>query len=638
MKRLVILSIIIAVAAAWSLDFEPGSGNLVDTELRENVASYHTGSDDRHFYYTYPEISDHRWAVKFDFRDYYEGVDSTLFKPETALIYLPEGAQTGNLTVGLYSDGIIAPGSLITEDILTETETVTGWNELEISAAAADTVFWLVVDYHTGLTFQKYISASNGGGNHSYYWNPYYGDNGAWLSMSGNGFYSEFLFSMEGQFQVNVTDVEVANFTIDGTIDYLEEVFVNAEIINNSPFAVSDVEVIFSMNFPGNVDADTLMIDNMAAGETLIFPDANEISYILDDEPGRYTFEMSAKVYDDDIENDAREVVINLFDLPRENILIENMVELDNFYTNGIWNEQANLTGSDIQIINFFPNNGDAPYYNFQAEERFHYYDIYNLPATVVNGTRHIGYQEVIYGDIVDEMLTATEAENSFVTISAVEGLLDTLDNIHVTVTLDRGNNKLPADFTLANELKCFIIEDDLALSDTEAGIVFLDTLEFATPALSDLSNVDVVSRTTVFNLTYKFTPFHEDSHEYCSLLFFVQNADDNNIWAAATLSFNDFGIVGNDEDDLPTAPKYSAYPNPLFSGKEMVIESDQRSLTDSRISIYNLKGQKIRELTENVNRWDGNDNQGIPAGAGIYFIRIISKETSNYVKVAVIK
>jgi hypothetical protein len=120
--------------------------------------------------------------------------------------------------------------------------------------------------------------------------------------------------------------------------------------------------------------------------------------------------------------------------------------------------------------------------------------------------------------------------------------------------------------------------------------------------------------------------------------LFFVQNVDDNSIWAAATLSFNDFGIVGNDDDDLPTVPVYRAYPNPLFSGKVLVIESDQRSLSDTRISIYNLKGQKIRELAENVNRWDGNDNQGVPAGAGIYFIRIINEETSNYVKLAVIR
>ncbi|MCF7920984.1 MAG: T9SS type A sorting domain-containing protein [Candidatus Cloacimonetes bacterium] len=637
MKTLVILSVLFLLAGAWGLDFIPGTGNYTEPGLRNDVASFHTGNDDRHYYYTYPETEDHQWAVKYDFRSYFEGVDSTLFTPETVQIYLPALTGSGSLQVGLYSDEIFGPGTLITENSLAASELEIGWNELNM-AAAADTVFWLVVNYTTGLLIDQYISASNGDGSHSYFWDPYYGDEGSWLNMSSNGFNSEFLFNLIGEFQLTVIDVEIADLRLEGELIPSAEITPVALIINNSASAVNDVVVTFKMDFPGYIARDTLYIEAMAAGEILEFPPQGELSYILDDEPGRYKFRVEVQVADDDIDNDDLDIYVNIFEYERENIMIENMVELGNSYSNGIWAAQSAWSAENYQIINIFPDSGDLIYYSPLAEERFHYYDIYNLPATVVDGDVHIGYLPDNYDAVLTEMLEATQTENSFLTITAMEGLVDTLDDVHVAVTLDRGGHKLPADFTLNSKLKCFIIEDDLPLTEIENGIVFLDTLRFALAPLSGLSNTVSVTKYTKFSQLYKFTPLHEDSFEYCSLLFFVQNETDKKIWASAMLSFNDFGIVSAEEEQLPDLAQYHVYPNPLFSGRELVIESSQRSMAETEISIYNIKGQKIRQLAMGSTGWDGTDYRNIPVSAGIYLLRITDTISSSYVKVAVIR
>ncbi|MDZ4181419.1 MAG: T9SS type A sorting domain-containing protein, partial [Candidatus Cloacimonadaceae bacterium] len=76
--------------------------------------------------------------------------------------------------------------------------------------------------------------------------------------------------------------------------------------------------------------------------------------------------------------------------------------------------------------------------------------------------------------------------------------------------------------------------------------------------------------------------------------------------------------------------PTLSAYPNPARS--QLKIEIDLPAKTRHRLEIYNLKGQKVRSLTDAQSldnnkleyTWNGNDDQGRRAGSGIYFLRLI--------------
>lgn len=91
-------------------------------------------------------------------------------------------------------------------------------------------------------------------------------------------------------------------------------------------------------------------------------------------------------------------------------------------------------------------------------------------------------------------------------------------------------------------------------------------------------------------------------------------------------------GSVSNTDDNLPIAPlTLKTYPNPMH--KELSIEL-QNSKGESRIRIYNVRGQLVKEYnSQNKVRWQALDNNGKALGSGIYFItaeadkRIITKK-----------
>lgn len=77
-------------------------------------------------------------------------------------------------------------------------------------------------------------------------------------------------------------------------------------------------------------------------------------------------------------------------------------------------------------------------------------------------------------------------------------------------------------------------------------------------------------------------------------------------------------------------------YPNPF--NPSTVISYTIREEANVRLSIYNLKGQTVRSLVDEVQiagsykiKWNGTDNNGRPVSSGVYFYRLT---TGNYDKV----
>lgn len=76
-------------------------------------------------------------------------------------------------------------------------------------------------------------------------------------------------------------------------------------------------------------------------------------------------------------------------------------------------------------------------------------------------------------------------------------------------------------------------------------------------------------------------------------------------------------------EEDIPdgTVLQMSNYPNP-FTGSTVLKCEQFRSMENAEIVIYNIKGQKVRSLPAESEEvvWDCRNDQGKPAGSGIYF------------------
>lgn len=84
-------------------------------------------------------------------------------------------------------------------------------------------------------------------------------------------------------------------------------------------------------------------------------------------------------------------------------------------------------------------------------------------------------------------------------------------------------------------------------------------------------------------------------------------------------------------------------YPNPF--NPELTISLDIYEMSRGEISIYNIKGQLVKNLYcgtleqgEQKLTWKGNDNSGRPVSSGVYFCKIRIGGTEEIMKAVLMK
>ena len=83
-----------------SINYFSASGQNV-TICRDSLVYYHTNTDDQHWYGT------DSWAVKFDFNNYFSGIDSLEFQAEGARVYIPGQESTAIEEVNDKAGGVL---------------------------------------------------------------------------------------------------------------------------------------------------------------------------------------------------------------------------------------------------------------------------------------------------------------------------------------------------------------------------------------------------------------------------------------------------------------------------------------------------------------------------------------------------
>lgn len=102
---------------------------------------------------------------------------------------------------------------------------------------------------------------------------------------------------------------------------------------------------------------------------------------------------------------------------------------------------------------------------------------------------------------------------------------------------------------------------------------------------------------------------------------------------------FNETGIPSETEDLLTPKPNLlTNYPNP-FRGQTNICY-EKLSSSPARISVYNLKGQKLWEYLDTEGKtgkkevmWQGRDKQGKACAAGVYLIKVEEKGQTRFGK-----
>lgn len=134
-----------------------------------------------------------------------------------------------------------------------------------------------------------------------------------------------------------------------------------------------------------------------------------------------------------------------------------------------------------------------------------------------------------------------------------------------------------------------------------------------------------------------------EAGQYYTEIVIYHNDPTQDELIIPITMNLN----FTNAESDLILATNklIGNYPNPFNPTTTISFELATENAEDAEIIIYNLKGQKIKELEIKnlklgINEviWNGADNSGKPVSSGVYFYKFISGTYSSTKKMILMK
>ena len=106
-----------------------------------------------------------------------------------------------------------------------------------------------------------------------------------------------------------------------------------------------------------------------------------------------------------------------------------------------------------------------------------------------------------------------------------------------------------------------------------------------------------------------------------------------------------DVSAIGNEDNDIVVYEglELRNYPNPF--NPETNIQFNLKKDSNVEISIYNIKGQKVRQLADRkfssgkqTVKWDGKTDNNTDSATGVYFIKVKTDDTSDVSKAILLK
>jgi len=268
------------------------------------------------------------------------------------------------------------------------------------------------------------------------------------------------------------------------------------------------------------------------------------------------------------------------------------------------------------------------------ASERCDYYDINEMYPTIIFGgsSSYNGWQ-----------VTPDNFEKVYSSISEVNSPI----SLNLSFS-DLGDNqfKLDADF---------IATDNITSSQNKVLFVITARAQPNNPENSDWLNKPVaVSEPIDLNIDLgqsvtlsKTMNVNTAPNTELKGIVIVQSWNSKKILQSAIV---DLGNTSNSNNNDVTTAKVSNYPNPyFFNGNSrsngITISFSSPKNSEANIEIFNVKGQKIKNLYEgktskgkNKFVWNCKDDNNHLVSSGVYFYKIISPQINHLGKLLIVK
>lgn len=153
-----------------------------------------------------------------------------------------------------------------------------------------------------------------------------------------------------------------------------------------------------------------------------------------------------------------------------------------------------------------------------------------------------------------------------------------------------------------------------------------------------------------VIDLGYVYTLVNESKATVNSKLTgYIPNSSDDYYETVASLISNNFKISNNTNSQLNTVEpsecitNITCYPNPFNPTTTISFNLNKLSKVD--LSIYNLKGQKVKTITSEILSeghhnyvWNGTNQKGNNVSSGVYFYKLIFNDSIYTKKILMLK
>lgn len=618
---LILAAILLICASTFAISSLPGTGESVPTP-RQYDFQYHTGSDDLHFY------GSMQWAVLFDFDEVYPTQSLSQFAIESALIWFPSLGDSAK--VELFTDGNGQPVQRVAQ---ARAQVNQNLMEFDFDTVIQTERIWMVLTYNTTIN-GPYVSASTGGGTHSYYLNQNY-DVPFFQNMANAGFGCEFLFGVRGNFLLSTEDLELVDFSLVGDMQPETELRPEFTIYNHSSQTVLNSQINLQITSPASseysVNANIQITNPIPAHGSLTVtsehPQYSSYVYTMPRDPLqiKVTAILSSEIdAADTLFNNSITKYYHIFSHNSPIRLLENFVR--EYHITQIADYQTPQMTDDLRSLYYFPILQDSLSL-VGAYQRYQWYSLFSIPVSVYNGQGRLTGLSSSYPTQLEALIDANK--KTFISQNTCSLTLPSQgENLEIRINLTNSDthlfntnaepnliqsSRLYAAFFKKhnfNGRELYVLNRWIAYADTISSLnspgQFLEKLYN-----TSLSNLDL-----------------EDLTQNYRLYYWIQSNTNQEILFAAQQTFQSF--LSN-QDELVTAPSLRIYPNPASRSANLQANWD-KDYKATRLAIFNLRGQMLAEYTDQIY---GKDNITLPRelfpSSGIYFLRIYPARDSRF-------
>lgn len=618
---LILAAILLICASTFAISSLPGTGEIIPTP-RQYDFQYHTGSDDLHFY------GSMQWAVLFDFDEVYPTQSLSQFAIESALIWFPSLGDSAK--VELFTDGNGQPVQRVAQ---ARAQVNQNLMEFDFDTVIQTERIWMVLTYNTTIN-GPYVSASTGGGTHSYYLNQNY-DVPFFQNMANAGFGCEFLFGVRGNFLLSTEDLELVDFSLVGDMQPETELRPEFTIYNHSSQTVFNSQINLQITSPASseysVNANIQITNPIPAHGSLTVtsehPQYSSYVYTMPRDPLqiKVTAILSSEIdAADTLFNNSITKYYHIFSHDSPIRLLENFVR--EYHITQIADYQTPQMTDDLRSLYYFPILQDSLSL-VGAYQRYQWYSLFSIPVSVYNGQGRLTGLSSSYPTQLEALIDANK--KTFISQNTCSLTLPSQgENLEIRINLTNSDthlfntnaepnliqsSRLYAAFFKKhnfNGRELYVLNRWIAYADTISSLnspgQFLEKLYN-----TSLSNLDL-----------------EDLTQNYRLYYWIQSNTNREILFAAQQTFQSF--LSN-QDELVTAPSLRIYPNPASRSANLQANWD-KDYKATRLAIFNLRGQLLAEYTDQIY---GKDNITLPRelfpSSGIYFLRIYPARDSRF-------